>query len=74
MYAGEFKVGKYDGRGEKFDNFGDREYFGMWKNGAYDGIGMVYKCGKLVKSGYWEKGQFLKELSANDCEKALGGC
>ena len=72
MYFGDFKWGKYEGVGEKFDNNGAREYYGGFKGGVYDGVGMYHKAGKLVKSGYWEKGEFVHELTVKDCELALG--
>jgi hypothetical protein len=72
LYFGDFKWGKYEGVGEKFDNNGAREYYGGFKNGAYDGVGMLHKGGKLVKSGYFEKGDFVHELTVRDCELAIG--
>ena len=59
MYDGEWKNGKYDGKGKLYKD-GKLLYDGEWKNGKYDGKGKEYEYRHgtllLLYEGNWKDG------------------
>ena len=72
IYKGEFKNGKYDGKGILYD-FKDEDnykiYEGEFKNGKYDGKGIYYMKNIIIYQGQFKDGKFHgKGVKYNDKE------
>lgn len=63
-YTGDCKDGKACGKG-KFEWKNGSVYDGNWKNGQFDGFGVLISKistdSSTVESGYWKKGKFISK-------------
>ena len=58
LYDGEWKDGKFHGRGKEFYPDGTLEFEGEFKEGLRDGYGKAYlHDGKLIYEGKWKNGE-----------------
>ena len=69
-YVGEFKDGKYHGKGTITNAAGDK-YIGGWNNGKFFGEGTLTRSNGNKKSGIWKDGKLYKKdtLSVSNKEK-----
>ena len=59
-YVGEFKDGKYNGKGT-FTYVGGEKYVGEFKDGKYNGQGTVYASnGSIINQGIWADNRFIR--------------
>ena len=73
-YVGEFKDNKYHGEGTYTFSNGDK-YVGEFKDSKYHGEGTYTFSKGITESGYWEKGQLVKESAQSEENniRRLGG-
>ena len=71
-YSGEFKDGKYHGKGTIINAAGDK-YIGGWNKGKFFGEGTLTRSNGDKKSGIWKDGKLYKKdtLSASNKEKKI---